>query len=115
MASGTPANGIGESVDFMINTATTSAKLSNQLISIWTDATFATRTSQLSFTGLLAGTSGTVFTINGDKSIQLTPITSTAASAITPAEGMIVFVSDTNGTFVSIGLWSYQNGAWHAL
>lgn len=53
------------------------------------------------------------FTNNG--AFQLKPITATAASAITPGEGMIVFVSNTNGTFISIGIWCYQNGAWKAL
>lgn len=46
---------------------------------------------------------------------NLKPITATAASAITPAEGDIVMVSNTNGTFTSIGLWGYQNGSWQKL
>lgn len=44
--------------------------------------------------------------------LNIKPITATAASAITPAEGDIVFVSTTNATFTSIGIWGYQNGAW---
>lgn len=44
--------------------------------------------------------------------LNIKPITATAASAITPAEGDIVFVSTTDATFTSIGLWGYQNGAW---
>ncbi len=44
--------------------------------------------------------------------LNIKPITATAASAITPAEGDIVMVSSTNGTFTSIGFWGYQNGAW---
>lgn len=47
--------------------------------------------------------------------IELTPITATAASAITPSEGMMVMVSNTNGTFTSIGFWAYENGAWNKL
>lgn len=43
---------------------------------------------------------------------RLTPMTSTQASAITVAEGLMLFTSDTNGTFTSIGLWCYENGAW---
>jgi len=53
-----------------------------------------------------------VFTVKPTGALNLTPITATAASAITAAEGDIVFVSDTNGTFTSIGFWGYQNGAW---
>lgn len=46
---------------------------------------------------------------------RIVPMTSTQASAITPVEGLILFTSDTNATFVSIGLWCYQNGTWKAL
>jgi len=46
---------------------------------------------------------------------RITPMTSTQASAITPVEGLILFVSTTNGTFTSVGLWDYENGAWHKL
>lgn len=53
--------------------------------------------------------------INPDGSIALSTMTATAASALTPVEGMIVFVNNTNGTFTSIGLWDYENGAWHKL
>jgi len=38
--------------------------------------------------------------------------TAAAASALTPAEGMLVNVSTTDGTFTSTGLWLYQGAAW---
>jgi hypothetical protein len=44
--------------------------------------------------------------------LNISPITSTVASALTPAEGDIVMVSNTNATFILIGLWGYQNGSW---
>ena len=47
--------------------------------------------------------------------IKGNPITATAASALTPAESDVVFVSDTNGTFTSIGYWQYKNSAWAAM
>ena len=53
-----------------------------------------------------------VLSVKPTTCINLTPITATAASAITAAEGDMVFVSDTNGTFTSIGLWCYENGTW---
>lgn len=40
--------------------------------------------------------------------------TAASASGITPAEGMIVNVSDTDGTFLTAGLWIYQGAAWNA-
>ncbi len=46
------------------------------------------------------------------RGFRLTPMTADEASAITAVEGLFVFVSDTNGTFTSIGLWVYENAAW---
>lgn len=58
-------------------------------------------------------------TINGGLTIvstskAFTPpvMTAVQASAITPAEGMQVHVTTTNGTFTAVGPWSYTNGAW---
>lgn len=108
---GTGANGLGGSIDLYAESST-SETIANQFIWKWTDATHASRTSQLSVKGMLNAVSVDVFTMNGDGSIQLRPITATAASAITPAEGMLVFASSTDATFTSIGLWCYENGAW---
>ncbi len=46
--------------------------------------------------------------------VYFEPITSAQASTITPSDGMGVYVSDTNGTFTSIGFWKYENSAWAA-
>ncbi len=62
--------------------------------------------------GYAAFTPNYVLSVKPTTCINLTPITATAASAITAAEGDLLFVSDTNGTFTSIGLWCYENGAW---
>jgi hypothetical protein len=62
--------------------------------------------------GFAGFTPNYVLSIKPTTAINLAPITATAASAITPAEGDMVFVSDTNGTFTSIGFWGYQNGTW---
>ncbi len=111
--SSTGADGIGGSLD-LYTESSTSTTIANQMIWKFTTATHASRTSQLSFTGILAASPVTMLTLNGDGSMQLRPITATEASAITPAEGMIVMVSNTNGTFTSIGFWGYRNGAWAA-
>jgi hypothetical protein len=43
-------------------------------------------------------------------------MTSTQASAISsPAEGLLVYVTDTNGTFTSKGWWGYNGSAWEKL
>lgn len=112
---GVGADGVGGSIDFKLETSTTADVLSNQIISKWTTAANATRTSSLTFTGVLSASTVDLLTLAGDGSIKLRPITATAASAITPAEGMLVFVSDTDATFTSIGFWGYENGAWAKL
>lgn len=40
------------------------------------------------------------------------PTTSARAITITAADGMIIYVNDTNGTFTSVGFWGRENGAW---
>lgn len=43
-------------------------------------------------------------------------MTATQASAISsPAEGLLVYVTDTNGTFTSKGWWGYNGAAWEKL
>lgn len=39
-------------------------------------------------------------------------MTAAQASAITPADGMGLYATDTNGTFTSVGFWKYESGAW---
>lgn len=39
-------------------------------------------------------------------------MTATQASAITAVNGLIVYVTNTNGTFTSVGFWGYEGGAW---
>jgi len=39
-------------------------------------------------------------------------MTATQASAITGVNGLSLYVTDTNGTFTSVGFWGYENGAW---
>lgn len=68
--SGTAANGIGASVDFSLENAT-SFGVSNQLISKWTDATNATRTSEFSITGVNSASTSTLFTLSGSGALKL--------------------------------------------
>jgi hypothetical protein len=110
----TAANGIGGYISYFIEdnggvTETT------RLISKLTDATDATRTSQFIITGVTSATTQDWLTIGQSGYLKVRPMTVTEAGALTPAEGMLVFVSNTNGTFTSIGLWDYENGAWHKL
>ena len=43
-------------------------------------------------------------------------MTSTQGSAISsPAEGLLIYVTDTNGTFTAKGWWGYDGAAWQKL
>lgn len=42
-------------------------------------------------------------------------MTSTQGSALTPIEGLLIYVTDTNGTFTSKGWWGYNGSAWEKL
>jgi len=68
-STGTPANGIGQSTDFYTQT-TTANQLANQIISKWTDATNASRTSQFEIWGVNSGTLAQKFTVKGTGQLQ---------------------------------------------
>lgn len=68
--SGTAANNIGGSIDYYVETDGGSGQISNQLISKWTTAANATRTSQFIITGVNSATTGDILTLNGNKSIK---------------------------------------------
>jgi len=42
-------------------------------------------------------------------------MTAGQGSAIAPVDGLIIYVTSTNGTFTSVGIWAYENGAWTKL
>jgi len=46
------------------------------------------------------------------RGFRLMRMTATQASAITAVDGLMLYVTDTNGTFTSIGFWGYENGSW---
>jgi hypothetical protein len=109
---GAGANGIGGKLNFEILDASSTINEANAITSRWTNATSASRTSTLNITGTLAAVTVDLLTLAGDGSVKLRPITATAASAITAADGMIVYVSDTDATFTSVGFWGREGGAW---
>jgi hypothetical protein len=102
---------VGSSLDFFTNT-NGGGDYSNKLVSKWTDATHATRTSEFSITGVSSGSAQTVFSVGGQGYVKLLGLSATTASALTPAAGMIVFVTSTDGTFTSVGFWGYDGSAW---
>jgi hypothetical protein len=67
---GTAANGIGQSIDFQ-NATTGSTRLSNQIISKWTNATDASRTSEFSIVGIGSAATNTLLTLSGSGAARL--------------------------------------------
>jgi len=114
---GTPAAGIGGYINFALeaNAVGASEREAAKIVVTFTDVTDGTRTSTLKFTGVLSAAVVDLLTLASNGSVKWRPITASAASAITPAEGMIVFTSDTDATFTSIGFWGYENGTWNKL
>lgn len=110
--SGTAATGIGLSEDYYIENDNGNLNITNQLIFKLTNAASGSEVSQFEVWNKNAGSMSETFTIGGEAFMKLKGITSTAASAITAADGMIVYVTNTNGTFTSIGFWARENGAW---
>lgn len=49
------------------------------------------------------------------KGVRYTPMTVAQAGAITAVEGLVVFVSDTDATFPTIGLYCYESASWNKL
>lgn len=61
----TAANGIGQSIDLILQTSNGQINTSNQIITKWTDATTATRTSQFSLTGVTNAVTSTWMSVDG--------------------------------------------------
>lgn len=114
LTSGTAAAGLGGSIVFEGEVSSGAIGNMGSIEYSYTTATAAAETSTLTLKNYLAGSSVSSLVLAGDGSVKLRPITATAASAITPAEGMLVFVSNTDATFTTIGFWGYANGAWAA-
>ncbi len=74
---GVGANGIGGSLDFTLQ-ATSGNVVSNRLISSLSTATALSETSTFSITGVNAGASSTLLSLNGDGSLQLNKYTTGA-------------------------------------
>lgn len=110
-----PGNGFGGSLSFNIhsnNGGTTQNRFAGLFGVYWADVTDGTRTSNAKIGLVNSAASVDAFIIGGQGYVQLRAITASAASAITAANGMLVYVSDTDATFTSVGIWARENGAW---
>lgn len=110
--SGSAANGIGGSIEYTAKTSDGFGYTSNTISSIFTNVTTASRTSSLIFSGANNGSNVDIMTLGGEGYLKINGITATAASAITPSAGMVVFVNSTDATFTSVGFWGYDGTSW---
>lgn len=46
------------------------------------------------------------------RAFRIMRMTVIQAATITPLDAMIIYVTDTDATFTSVGFWGYENGAW---
>jgi hypothetical protein len=111
-STGTPATGLGGRINYYIESTSADDRLAASLIWEWTVATDASRTSQVRIQGVNNASTVDVLTVSGLGFLKLNSITAAAASALTAADGQIVYVSDTDATFTSIGFWARENGVW---
>jgi hypothetical protein len=118
LTSGTAANGIGGSLDFLNKTVAGVTLTSTQLISKWTAAAFSTRTSQFIITGTNRGTSVNKFIVDSSM-IQASAIRfSTAKGAdvgsandLTLGADGNVFHITSNTTINAIVVANWQAGS----
>lgn len=72
--------------------------------------------------GTTTGVAALHLTNNGTVALESTigafmpnVLTAVQATALTPVNGMMVYVTSTDGTFIAEGFWGYVEGAWTAL
>jgi hypothetical protein len=108
METGISSGNVGS--DFIIRTCTPGASgtgtntLSDKLI-VKGNGNVGIGTSTPNAGAILDLTSSTM-------ALLLPRLTGDGASAITPTNGMCLYVTSTNGTFTTVGFWGYEGGAW---
>lgn len=97
------SNGFGSSIDFLHATSTGSLSTANRLISKWSTATDASKTSQFDITGVNNGTAQTILTSKGTGQLQLpkygvTTFTGTVVNYLAvDASGNVIETAGTGG------------------
>lgn len=86
---GTAANGIGQSISLAHETSTGFSWTANEIKSLWSDATHATRTSRMVITGVNAGASANILTLEGSGQLKADTY-GTGIHTGTPAKNLAV-------------------------
>lgn len=95
------SNGIGVSLDFLNSTTLSTGQISNQIISKFTTAADATRTSQLLITGVNSGSTGNLVAVDGTGVVGIGNFSSFGATRLdvvdnSVAGGAIANISTTS-------------------
>jgi hypothetical protein len=119
-SSGTPSNGIGGSIDMYVGTnGGASGRISNRIESIWSDATDASRTSQLMITGINSTASTNIISFEGNKRTMLygrleaqqgADVASVAGAIAVGLDGNVFELTGTNAVTLISNL-NWQNGS----
>ncbi len=105
VSGGVGADGVGLSLDFYNETDGASSQLSNQIISKWPTAADATRTSQLSFTGVNSAVTTTLGTWDGNANL----IVGTTNSIVGTVTNNDAVAGNIGEEIASSGLSTYTN------
>lgn len=106
-SSGLQANGIGAKITYNVEDDGDQMRTTNELISKWTDATSATRTSQFIITGVNSATTEDLFTLDGDGGLRLNTYgvsthTGTAAYVLAvDASGNVIEIATGGGSMTN--------------
>ncbi len=109
---GTAANGIGFSIDMYVESSGGTSHLSNQLITKWSNATAASRTSEFSITGVNSTTTATILTLAGTGALRLNKygvgsFTGTVAFSIgVDSSGNLIEFPGAGGSGVTAGIYT---------
>jgi hypothetical protein len=95
-SSGIAANNIGASIKYNVETSTATAVEANTLVSKWTDATHATRTSSLIITGVYQATIQDIMVANGTSSGG-----SVGIGTLTPSNAKLVVVGNSGDPYAA--------------
>lgn len=96
---GTPANGIGLSLDFFVEDSSGSGNITNQIQSQWTNVNHSVRTSSLLFRGFNNGASNLLAIFAGSGQLQLNQYTSPTSFTGTAIANLAV---DATGKIIEV-------------
>lgn len=114
---GTPADDDAVRLDFELKDSGGNETIFNRISAVAANVANGSEAGGLDFWNASAGTLTLNAQINNSWVRAYRPImpgqyTAAAAGALSAANGMLIYVTNTDATFTSIGFWGRENGAW---